>query len=104
MCGVRYLMTSHPLEVGDGVTDGVDPDMAHVQTSRRVGKHGQDIKLLRLGGLNNRRNMYLSQTSTVVIQISKFKPLIYCRSEPYNAWGKSAIVLNSNSKARRKKN
>lgn len=55
-------MTSHALEVGDGVTDGVDPHMAHVQTPRWVGKHGEDIKLLFLGTLNNKRKMYMILT------------------------------------------
>lgn len=47
-------MTFHALEVSDGVTDGVDPHMAHVQTSRWVRKHGEDVKLLLLGALNNK--------------------------------------------------
>lgn len=49
-------MTSHALEVGNSVTDGVDPHMAHVQTTRWVGKHGEDIKLLFIqGALNNKK-------------------------------------------------
>ena len=39
-------MAPHPLEVAEGVADGVHAHVAHVQPSRRVGEHGEDIKLL----------------------------------------------------------
>lgn len=48
-------MTSHPLEVPDGVTDGVHSNMAHVEPARRVRKHGEDIKLLLLGILKKKK-------------------------------------------------
>lgn len=44
-------MASHPLEVTDGVTDGIHSHVAHVQSPRWVWKHGQDIKLLPAGTL-----------------------------------------------------
>lgn len=40
-----YLHPSHPLEPGDGVTDGVHTHVAHVQLARWVGEHGEHIKL-----------------------------------------------------------
>lgn len=46
-------MTSHSLEVTYGVTDGVHSHMAHVQSTRWVWKHGEDIKLLPVGILGN---------------------------------------------------
>jgi hypothetical protein len=40
-----YLHPSHPLEPGNGVADGVDTHVAHVQLARRIGEHGKHIKL-----------------------------------------------------------
>lgn len=50
------LMASHSLEVSDGVADGVHSHVAHVQSPRRVRKHGEDIKLLLLWTLR-KQNM-----------------------------------------------
>lgn len=43
-------MASHSLEVANSVTDGVHSHVAHVQSPRRVWKHGEDIKLLLVVG------------------------------------------------------
>ena len=43
-------MSPHSLEVSDGVADGVNAHVAHMQSSRRVREHGEDIKLLLLVG------------------------------------------------------
>lgn len=39
-------MASHPLEVADGVANGVNPHVAHVQPTRWVREHGEDVELL----------------------------------------------------------
>lgn len=44
-------MASHSLEVTYCVTDGIYAYMAHMQASRWVWKHGEDIKLFPLGTL-----------------------------------------------------
>ncbi len=44
-------MASHPLEMSDCVTDGVHSHVTHVQASRWVRKHGEDIKLRPAGTL-----------------------------------------------------
>lgn len=39
-------MASHPLEVADGVADGVNPYVTHMQTAWWVGEHGEHVELL----------------------------------------------------------
>lgn len=61
-------MAPHPLEVADGVADGVNPHVTHMKTTRRVREHGEDVELLP-GALNKKnrrviifllnRNMFL---------------------------------------------
>lgn len=40
-----YLHASHFLEPCDGVAEGVDADMAHVQLARGVREHGEQVEL-----------------------------------------------------------
>ncbi len=39
-------MAPHPLEVADGVANGVNPHVAHMQLTRWVREHGEDVELL----------------------------------------------------------
>lgn len=39
-------MAPHPLEVADGVANGVNPHVAHMQPTRWVREHGEDVELL----------------------------------------------------------
>lgn len=48
-------MAPHPLEVADGVTNGVNPHVAHMQPTRWVREHGEDVELL-LGALKNKKS------------------------------------------------
>lgn len=48
-------MASHPLEVAYGVTDGIHSHVAHVQAPGRVWKHGEDVKLLPVGTLGDKK-------------------------------------------------
>lgn len=43
-CVCPYLHASHLLEPCNGVAEGVDTDMAHVQLARRVWEHGQQVE------------------------------------------------------------
>lgn len=46
-------MAPHPLEVADGVANGVNPHVTHMKTTRRVREHGEDVELLP-GALNKK--------------------------------------------------
>ena len=41
--GVDDLVTLEAVVMGDGVRDGVDPHVAHVQGAGGVGEHGEDV-------------------------------------------------------------
>lgn len=47
-------MAPHPLEVADGVTNGVNPHVAHMQPTRWIREHGEDVELL-LGALKKQK-------------------------------------------------
>lgn len=54
-----YLIASHSLEVTNDVTDGVHSHVTHVQPSRWVREHGEDIKLLPVRILGTRKQAIL---------------------------------------------
>jgi len=37
--GATHLFPSHPMEPCQGVTDGIDSHMPHVQSARGIGEH-----------------------------------------------------------------
>ena len=45
----------HPVKVRQGVRDGVDPDVAHVQAARGVGEHAQHVEGLPMGAETKRQ-------------------------------------------------
>lgn len=52
-------MSSHSLEVSDGVADGIHSHVAHVQAARWVWKHREDVKLLPFGVLVEQQKLKL---------------------------------------------
>lgn len=40
-----YIFSVQPLKPGDGVTDGVHPDVSHVEVARRIRKHRANVAL-----------------------------------------------------------
>lgn len=48
-------MPSHFLEMTNGVTDGIHSHMAHMQSPWWVRKHREDIKLLLVGTLEEKK-------------------------------------------------
>lgn len=52
-------MSSHPLEVSDGVADGIHSHVAHVQAPRWVRKHREDVELLPFGILAEQQKLKL---------------------------------------------
>ncbi len=43
---VQHIESLHPLETGDHVTDSIITDVAHVNPTRRIGEHLQQVVFL----------------------------------------------------------
>jgi hypothetical protein len=42
--GLQYVIPLHGHESTDDITDGVIPDMPHVQLARRIGEHAETVE------------------------------------------------------------
>jgi hypothetical protein len=43
---MKYILALHALEAGDHISDGVIPDVAHMQFTTGIGKHGEAVEFL----------------------------------------------------------